>query len=422
MFPNPIRTRLAGSLFALSAIALAVVSDSARACPFCSAPTLTLSEQAAQSDVVILAAWQSGTKGIPADPTSESTTTFEISKVLKGPFKKGDTITLAGYQPAQAGDFYLLTGLGSDPIQWDIPSAFSKKAFDYMAAAPAPQTADGQKVPARQRLPYYVTYLESPDEVIANDAYSEFANAPYDEIVAVREELNSDKLRKWVLDPATPPSRLGLYGLLLGLSGDESDAQAMKKLIAKPTADFRIGLDGVISGYLLLAGEPGLALVRELKLENEYLVDKQGNPITNKQGEKVTVPFSEVYAAMQAVRFMWDYGNGQIGPETLRKTMRVLLERPALADLAIADLARWKDWGIQDRLFKMYNAEAYQTPSIKRSIIRYFRAAMKDKPEDAEKTDKVPEHVSQAGEYYAAIKKKDPEMVKSVERFLILVQ
>ena len=418
-----IRKCFSGRLFVLTFLALFAATGTAIACPFCSAPSLTLSEQAAQSDVVLLAAWKSGSKGLPDEPGSKATTTFEIRKALKGPFKAGETVTLAGYQPAEVGELYLLTGINSDLVQWDIPTAFTEKAFDYVVKAPPPQTADGEKIPARERLDYYIPFLEAPDQVIANDAYGEFANAPYEEIVAVKEHLNAKELREWVLDPETPPARLGLYGLLLGLSGDQQDAQAMEKLIAKPTSDFRIGLDGVMSGYLLLTEEPGLKLVRELKLENEFIVNAKGDPIKDGEGEKVPVPFSETYAAMQAVRFMWDYGNGRIGPDPLRETMRVLLERPELADLAIADLARWQDWAIMERLFKLYDAEAYQIPGIKRSIIRYFDAAMKDVPEDAPENPKaVPEHVKQAREYYAAIKKKDPEVVKSVEQFLILIQ
>jgi hypothetical protein len=393
------------------------------ACPFCSAPSLTLSEQAAQSDVVLLAKWKSGTKGSVDDANDASSTVFEVTKVLKGPFKPGQTIKLAGYQPAEKDAPFLITGLGADVVQWDVPTPFSEKAFDYLAKAPSPKKSDGEKVGYKTRLPYFIKYLESSDETIANDAYFEFANAPYDDIVAVKDQLPREKLHKWVLDSSTPPSRLGLYGLLLGLNGKAEDAAAMEKLIAKPTDEFRIGLDGVMSGYLLLKKEPGLELVKTLKLENEYIVGEDGKPIVDAQGQKISVPFSETYAAMQAVRFMWDYGGGAIKPEHLQAAMRVLLDRPELADLAIADLARWKDWSVMDKLAKLYEQEAYQIPGIKRSIIRYFDAAAKDMPKDVDpKTDKVPAHVKEAKEYYAAIKKKDPETVKSVEQFLILLQ
>ncbi|HEX6986462.1 MAG TPA: hypothetical protein VF170_13850 [Planctomycetaceae bacterium] len=413
----------ARSLAALLA-GLSLLPSFVAACPFCTAPSLTLSEQASQSDVVLLAEWKEGTKDATDDGDDTASTTFEVKKVLKGSFEPGQTIKQVGYQPGEKGELFLLTGLGADVVQWDIPTPFSEKAFDYLAKAPPPQTADGEKVPYRERLPYFVKYLEFPDETVANDAYGEFANAPYEEIVAIKETIPREKVRGWVLDPATPPARLGLYGLLLGLSGIDEDATAMEELIAKPTDEFRIGLDGVMSGYLLLKKEPGLDLIRELKLENEYLVAKDGQPIVDANGEKVSVPFSETYAAMQAVRFMWDYGGGAIGPEPLRAAMRVLLDRPELADLAIADLARWKDWSVLDRLAKLYDEEAYQVPGIKRSIIRYFDAATKDLPKDVkpEETEKHPGHVKRAREHYAAIKAKDPETVKSVEQFLILLQ
>lgn len=396
----------------------------AAACPFCSAPSLTLSEQAGQSDVVLLAEWKGTEKDATDDGEENASVTFEVKKVFKGPFEAGQTIKQAGYQPGEKGQLFLLTGLGADVVQWDIPTPFSEAAFKYLSEAPASQKADGEKVSYRERLPYFVSFLEYPDETIANDAYGEFANAPYEDIVAVKESIPREKVRGWVLDPATPPSRLGLYGLLLGLAGTEGDAAAMEKLIAEPTSDFRIGLDGVMSGYLLLKKEPGLDLVQGLKLESEHLVGPDGKPVLDAQGEKVPVPFSETYAAMQAVRFMWQYGDGRIPAERLRIAMRTLLSRPELADLAIADLARWKDWGIMAKLAELYDAEAYQIPGIKRSIIRYFDAATKDLPEGVkpEEKEKLPEHAKQAEQYLAAIEKKDPETVKSVKQFLILLE
>lgn len=417
------------SAFRLSATAALigltlVASTPAAACPFCSAPSLTLSEQATQSEVVLLAEWKETVKDATDDGEENASATFVVKKVMKGPFEPGQTIKQAGYQPGEKGDLFLLTGLGADVVQWDIPAPFTGAAFKYLADAPPPQKTDGEKVPYRQRLPYFVGFLEYPDETIASDAYGEFANAPYEEIVAIKDALPRDKVRGWVLDPATSPSRLGLYGLLLGLSGNDEDAAAMEKLIATPTSDFRIGFDGVMSGYLLLKKEPGLELVKDLKLESEYLVDANGKPMLDDQGQKVPVPFSETYAAMQAVRFMWEYGDGRIAAERLREAMRTLLTRPELADLAIADLARWKDWGIMSRLAELYDAEAYQIPGIKRSIIRYFDAATKDLPKDvkAEDAEKLPEHVKQAQQYLAAIEKKDPETVKSVKQFLILLE
>lgn len=402
-----------------------LASHRATACPFCSAPSLTLSEQAAQSDVALLAEWKGTVKDVTDDGEETASATFEVKKVHKGPFKPGQTIKQAGYQPGEPGQMFLLTGLGADVVQWDIPTPFSEAAFKYLADAPVPLKADGEKVPYRDRLPYYTKFLEHADEVIAADAYGEFANAPYEEIVAVRAALPHQKIQAWVVDGDTPPARLGLYGLLLGLCGNDEDAAAMERLITEtptePEKSFRIGIEGVMSGYLLLRKEPGLDLVQNLKLENEYLVDDNGKPLVDDRGEKVSVPFSETYAAMQAVRFMWLYGEGRIAAERLREAMRTLLARPELADLAIADLARWKDWAVMSRLAGLYDVEAYQIPGIKKSIIRYLDAATKDLPEGAAVQDpqKLPAHVTQAKQLLAAIEQKDPETVKSVRQFMI---
>jgi len=127
------------------------------------------------------------------------------------------------------------------------------------------------------------------------------------------------------------------------------------------------------------------------------------------------VPFSETYAAMQALRFMWTYGE-RIDKERLRESMRILLDRPELADLVIADLARWEDWSIIDRLMSLYDAEEYGIPSIKRAIVRYMLVASKNKPEEGAAAD----HVKKAQKYLDTLRKTDPKTVKQAERFFFV--
>lgn len=407
----------------LAAIAVALPAAASAVCPFCSAPTLTLTEQATQSDAVLLATWKSASKGQgeltdAGGNRAAASTTFTVTRVMKGPLKAGQTVRLVGYQPAEPGAAFLLTGIGSGVIEWDLPAEFDAAAFDYLAASPPPVKAGGEKVPARDRLPYFVKFLEYPDDTIANDAYGEFANAAYEEIAAAKAVFPRAKLREWVTAPDTAPSRLGLYGLLLGLCGGPDDAAAVEQLVMSPTEDFRIGLDGVMSGYLLLTGPDGLERLRKTKLEAEQLTDAAGKPVLGADGQPVPVPFSETYAAMQAVRFMWSFGGDAIPKDQLKAAMRTLLARPELIDFAVADLARWKDWTVIDRLAKLYDDPAYGTPGIKQSIIRYLLAASKDTSDGTAK----PEHVAKAERYLAAIEKSDPEAVARVKQFLILVE
>ena len=130
------------------------------------------------------------------------------------------------------------------------------------------------------------------------------------------------------------------------------------------------------------------------------------------------VAFSETYAAMQALRFMWTYGDGRIDKERLRKSMRLLLDRPELTDLVVADLARWDDWSVLDRLMDMYGTGDYDIPSIKRAIVRYLLVASKGKNKkgggpDAATTEKAKKLLDK-------LRKEDPKTVQSAERFFFL--
>jgi hypothetical protein len=98
--------------------------------------------------------------------------------------------------------------------------------------------------------------------------------------------------------------------------------------------------------------------------------------------------------------------------------MRLLIDRPELADLVIADLARWKDWSLQSRLIELYGTEEYNVPSIKRAIIRYMIASTKDVPSGG--VEKVPEHAAAGAKYLQRLREKDPKMVNEAERFFFL--
>lgn len=370
--------------------------EPAQSCPFCSAPSLTLMEQKDESKAVALAKWISAKKSEGEEPAS---TVFEIVEGLKGPeekISKGSNITLPVYLDAKEGTLFFFTAIGEKELEWNTPVEMTKGAFEYLKKAPS------SKAPAEERLAYYVNYLENEDDLIATDAYSEFANAPFEDIILIKEKMPREKLRTWIKDPKTSTTRLALYGLLLGLCGKEEDVEAFREKILEPTEDFRLGIDGVMSGYLLLSKEEGLALIDKTKFQNEEAV------------------FSETYAAMQALRFMWTYGGNRISKERLRESMRLLLTRPDMADLVIADLARWKDWSIQDRLMKLYGTEDYEIPAIKRAIVRYMLASIKDVPKSKSESDPLPEHAVKGKKYIAELREKDPKTVKQAERFFFL--
>ncbi len=385
------------SRFPTVLVALAALSTAAFACPFCDAPSLTLTEQLSASQAAVLVQWSGGEEA-NREKSFSGTTNYEVIEIVEdesSKLKKGDTIKLDRYRASEKGDLFLLLGtLTDDRIEWSSPLEVTETSYNYMKQAP-PQDA-----PTQQRLAYFMKFLEYPDPLIATDAYSEFANAPYKDIVPLRNIMPREKLREWLKNPEAAPSRAtrtGLFGLLLGLSGNEDDAEFMKAKILEESDTFRLGIDGVMSGYMVLAGDKGLDVIDEHKLQNRK------------------APFSETFAAMQALRFMWTYGDNRISPDRLRLSMRILLDRPTLADLVIVDLARWNDWGVMDKLMDIYDEEEYQVPSIKRAIVRFMLIAEKDDTVVAE--GELPEHVKKATANLKKLRKEDPKTVKSAERY-----
>jgi len=444
-------SKIVKTLVALS-ITIAVFvgqAPAAVACPFCSAPSLPLSEQMAQADAIALVQWVSAEK----NTQQPGNTTYEILRVVKVPAagknaktlpKKGDRVTLVRFRKAKKGDLFLLTGskagsFAANPlatfktekkepaatgtadagqtgvandappketgkpkteapsdnknitIEWASPLAVTEISFNYITQSPSPEVA------TQKRLQYFLKFLEFPDRLISDDAFGEFANAPLKDIVPLADKMPRTKIRQWVKNPETMVTRLGLYGLLLGLCGNEEDAKMMKAKINDNTEDFRLGIDGVMFGYLLLAGESGLEVIEKSKFQNK------------------DVTFSETYAAMQALRQLWRNGNGKIEKKRLQASMRLLLDRPELADLVIADLARWRDWSVQDRLVNLYGAEEYNIPSIKRAIVRFLLVCSKDVTQgDAPKPT---EYALTAKTRLAELRKKDPKTVREAERF-----
>ncbi len=392
-------------------IALAVTllaSQIALACPFCSAPSLTLSEQLTQADAAVLVKWVDGKT--PTEKSAGSTTysIVEVSRGSKETLKKDDTLTVPRYRAGKKGDLFLLFGTKDKEIDWSSPLEVTEVTYQYIVQAPSPES------PTTKRLEYFLKFLEYSDQLVSNDAYGEFANAPYEDIVKIKDKMDRAKIAKWVINKETSPTRMGLYGLLLGLCGNNDDAKTMEKKIEEQTQDFRLGIDGLISGYLLLTGEKGMETI-----DNSKLRDKKA-------------PFSETYAAMQALRFMWTYGNGRVSKDRLRQSMRELLDRPELADLVVADLARWEDWSVQDRLMKLYGQGEYSIPSIKRAIVRYLLTAAKVQPPKVDETkkddptatkskpDELPASALQARANLEKLRETDPKTVKEAERFFFL--
>ncbi|QDT88686.1 hypothetical protein [Gimesia algae] len=380
------------AIFVLCGLLLISNLSQLAACPFCPGPSTTLSEQLAQADVALLGQWSNSAAG-----TFQKTgrTSFVITEVLQQPLKSnlkaGNLITLSRHYAGKPGELFLLTGTRGISLHWNEPIAVTSASIHYLKQAPA------QKAETTARLRYFLKYLEHPDQIIANDAFAEFANAPFETVTPLAEELPREKLRSWLENENTPVPRLGLYGLLLGLCGQESDSQFMEAKIRIPAQEIRMGIGGLMSGYLLLTGSVGLDKIDETKFKDK------------------TAAFSETFAGMQALSFMWTFGEDKIEKRRLNRSMRILLERPELADLVIANLARWEDWTVMERLVELYAAEDYDVRSVKKAIIRYLLLASLVPPTKAGGNDV--ETSRKAKQFLELLRLTDPQTIQSAERF-----
>ena len=382
---------------ALTAAALLGAIEIAGACPICGVPTVTLAERYAGSDAALLVEWVSAKAAQGKAPES---TTYEIVQVQRDPaatYKAGARVEVPKFTQGKKGNLYLLLGRKDEKlgIKWDDPAlAVSETSFQYIVQAPSPET------PAEKRLAYFVKFLEYPDLTIANDAFAQFVNAPTQDIAAVAGKLPREKLRRWLADPRTPVNRQAGYGLMLGLCGGTDEALFLEERIAATEPERQIGVEGLMFGYLLLTGENGLEL-----LQRKYLADPKAAD-------------NETYAAVLAVRYYWTYGNGTISPTRLQEAMRTVLNRPALTEGAITDLARWKDWSLHERLMKLYETKDEKETSTKRAIIRYMIASTKDVAKEAN-AEPRPQVI--AGRMcLERLRRRDPKLVEETEKFYLL--
>ena len=167
-----------------------------------------------------------------------------------------------------------------------------------------------------------------------------------------------------------------------------------------------------MAGYILLRGESGLKTLEDAKMRTKVARDAAG--------KEVPLPFSETYAVMQALRFLWTYEPNLIPTDRLKESMRILLDRQELADLVITDLARWKDWTLQDRLMAMYDDEKFAIPAIRRAIVRYLYYCSQEKGTPAaDGSETRPEIALKAEANLKLLEQKDPKTVSDANRFLV---
>lgn len=376
---------LALSLFVVT-VAEVANAESSFNCPFCSAATQTLRQEAVSMDAVAIATLESDSKEDIDGPA-----VFKITKVLRGEklLTVGQEIEASYYGPGKTNKKFLLMGVDPRKLLWSSPLALSAAAEKYMEEI--------HKLPEDPiaRLDFYQQHFEHSDSLLAKDAYDEFALAPYADVIRLKDKMNREQLLKWVQDPAKAPDRKRLYFTMLGICGKPSDADTLESMIKSTEPEKRAGLDALLAAYLTLKGEKGLALIDELFLENKEC------------------QYADIYSAVMALRF---HGTETdiLPKDSVIASMHHLLNRPDLADLVIPDLARWSDWSQIDRVTQLFIQANDDNSWVRVPVVNYLRACplpeAKEKLKELEKID--PKAVQRASTFFpipspAAPKKTD---------------
>lgn len=339
-------------------------------CPFCTALGPTLSQRRDEADIALLG---------EIERVAAGDWTVRVHHVLRGDAQlKGKTVAIpassrdsrspsASGLPAEVGSLLVAFGKReqvspeqqpTDIDRWSCLT-LNEASYGYVARLP-----DG-KQPVDERLGYFAHYLEHADPLIAEDAYGQFALAPFSDLLVAADRLCFDSLRRWLGDARVPQARKGFYGLALAVAGGEprraNAANELWRAIIEPADDFRAGFDGLVGGYLLAAGTPGLE-----RIERRFLDDRPARP-------------GDARHVMAALRFYHEDAlaaiEDGIAAERIERAYRRLLDRPELAAAAVVDLARWEAWDALAEVVALFGRPGYDDPAIERAVFGFLLSA-----------------------------------------------
>ncbi|MCP4194211.1 MAG: hypothetical protein GY768_26675 [Planctomycetaceae bacterium] len=335
--------------FAKRIIFLLVLSQASDvwACAFCSEIIDTLTNELKNAKVVVKAVSTGPTPQL--DGQEASNQEFQVTESIKGDCPPGFRLRTLCWSEVQQGETYLIKSFGGDPYHWEPPTLLTTEAVAFL---------EGLKtVPAmgRERLLFFLPYLESDDSLVANDAYNEFARASFTETAELRNDLSPDWVVQQIRDGNVSVRRRRLYWTLLSICGTQNDIGLFDELLERHRVDdtFRIGLDAAIACVVSLGEEAALQ-----RIERQYL----GNP---------DAEYGERYAAIMAVRAhdaQWE----QFSRLRLAQALRHVLVTPELADLVIPDLVKWQDWSVIPRLVELFENANEETQFVRVPVLKYL--------------------------------------------------
>ncbi len=398
-----------------------------QACPFCSIVSQTLSEEIAAADVVVLARLvkvppeadlESGDPaGFDVDNPDSGTADFEVLETIHGEsVPTGSMIKVVYFGSKDLGKRFMITGIVGKKIDWTTPLLLTDRGIAYLK--------DLRTLPEKgpERLTFFLGHLENDDPLLAQDAYDEFARAPYDLVIAIRDKMDRKQLFTWITDSDVGPTRRRLYLTMLGVCGQAEDIVILESLLLRDYQQMKPGLaamsavfgqtapaigmsvmgkmvksdvrkkqqclDALIAAYLKLKGPDGLPLI-----ERRFLA----NPAAE---------YTHLYAAVMALRFHGEETD-VLPRERLLASVRLLLKNEEIADQVIPDLTRWEDWSILDQLVTMFKKSKHDA-WLRQPVVSYLLTAAEQPAEIGQRANAALEE----------LEKLDPKGVKRARAYL----
>lgn len=316
------------------------------ACPFCNAVQPSFAELRAEAQAVVVG-------------EALGCGNFTVRQVIDGAESLGMPEALVVDEDrTPQGRLALLLGkrvsslasVTGDAWRWTVIAA-DETSLAYYVRTPV------VSLPAAERLPYFVKYLEHADREVAEDAFREFGRAPFDAVAAIAPAFPYESLRAWLVDPNVPGERKGFYGMALGLAPAgaerEPNVELLRKVVTAPAGEFRAGFDGVLGGFLWAEAATALDLIDERFLRNPAAAE------------------GDVRHAQAALRFYLQYGRAIPEPRLIT-SVALLLDRPATAPGALQDLTRRRAWSYVARAEKLFLASAGDDPALDRAAVGYL--------------------------------------------------
>jgi hypothetical protein len=357
-------------------------------CPFCTQDGRTLANELQDAHFVVYGRLGQARTVQNADGTETSTTELQVLDLLKPheTVRGKKMIVLPRYMPKLDE---------KQPDQWlFFCYSFEGRIDPYLGFAVRDQQfvnyVKGVLGPKQEnrvaRTKFFFDHLDSENDEITADAYREFAYASYDDVrnmVAAHRDDVRKKMLGWLNEHGRHQQRLGLYGMMLGLSGKPEDAAVLRDILSNP--DVVIGLDGLLAGYVLLNRTEGWAFLVET------LQKRQKNN------------YNPRLSAFRTVKFFLKDHKGIIPEKDIWDAFKVVVEDPDLADLAMQELRHAKHWSHVDQILALDQKDTHQTFSIQKAILQYMLRCPDEK----------------AKQYVAKVKLTSPQRVKNAEEDLL---